>query len=473
MKKEASVATMLALWSAAASAADVASKKAEAAPPRPASWLDTLTIDGYVEGGITVNPDQPFNRLNFGQLYTDRANTPTFDGLLVTAQRPLDPKATDYDFGFKLQLQLGQDMRYNHYYGLLDYAIHSGTQFGPTEAHVLAHLPWVTPLSEGGVDIKIGNFGTYNGAELLVATDAPLYSHSYIFNFGPFIHTGVMVTTHVRSWLDIYTGVTSGVNTSVGWPGDNNNASSVYGGFGLNLLDGEVTVMAMVHHGPENPKQLDPLGVGWTDTSASCACDPNTANRTYANIVTTWKATENLTFTTDIAYDRESGWNTISTTGLPATTLAALDANFGTNLSGLPQKPQGADGYAIAQYVSYKLDEVFKLNARVEYYRDNKNFFIVGFPGYFDLVNLGHGFPCPSCIFAGPGNVGTSYFALTAGLTITPELPELPVVKGLILRPEARWDTSLDGTQPFFGPNGRKSSQGLLMLDVIVPFSLI
>jgi hypothetical protein len=285
-----------------------------------------------------------------------------------------------------------------------------------------------------------------------------------------------MVATHVRKWLDIYTGVTTGVNTSIGWPGDNNAAASYYGGVGLNLLDGDLTVMAMVHHGPENPKQNGDWltgGLLWPNTGLGCACNPNSANRTYANVTTTWKATENLTFTTDIAYDRESGWNTISTTGLPGTTLAALDGAFGTNFAGLPQKPQGADAYAVAQYASYKINDMFKFNSRIEYYRDNKNFFVVGFPGYFDLVNLGHGFACPSCIFGGPGNVGTSYLALTAGLTITPEIPKMPIITGLILRPEVRWDTAVNGAAPFFGRNGRTTSQGLFLMDVIVPFTLM
>ncbi|PPD44097.1 MAG: hypothetical protein CTY15_08515, partial [Methylocystis sp.] len=173
---------VMALSASTALAADLKVRKAQPAPPPPSAWMDTLTVDGYIEGGVAINPAQPFNKLNFGQLYTDRANWPTFNGVLVTAQRPLDPKATGYDFGFKLQLQLGQDMRYNHYYGVLDYAIASRTQFGPTEAHLLAHLPWVTPISEGGIDVKVGKFTTYNGAEPLSAKDAPLYSHSYIFN---------------------------------------------------------------------------------------------------------------------------------------------------------------------------------------------------------------------------------------------------------------------------------------------------
>jgi hypothetical protein len=448
--------------------------KGPAVPPPPPAWIDTVTIDGYVEGGIALNFNQPFNKLNWGHLYTDRANWPTFNGAVLTVQRPLDPKAEDYDFGFKFQGQVGMDMRYNHYLGVLDYAIRSRTQIGIIEANLQAHLPWVSPISEGGIDIKVGMFPTYNGAEVIYAKDNLFYTHSYIFNFGPFFHTGAMVTTHVKPWLDVYTGVTSGVNTSLGWPGDNNAAASFHGGLGFNLLDGNLTIMAIVHHGPENPKQLDPLGVGWPNTPLGCACNPNTANRTFTNLTTTWKATENLTFITDIAYNRESGWNTISTTGLPDQTIADLDGNFGTNLAAFPYKPQGADAYAVAQYISYKVNDLFTVNGRVEYYRDNKNFFVAGFPGYFDAVNTGHGFLCPSCIFQ-PGGVGTSYLALTGGVTITPELPNLPYVTGMIIRPELRWDTSLTGATPFFrgGGNGLSKSQGMFNMDVIIPFSLL
>jgi hypothetical protein len=33
-----------------------------------------------------------------------------------------------------------------------------------------------------------------------------------------------------------------------------------------------------------------------------CACDVNTAIRSFNNLTTTWKATENLTFITDISF---------------------------------------------------------------------------------------------------------------------------------------------------------------------------
>ena len=59
------------------------------------------------------------------------------------------------------------------------------------------------------------------------------------------------------------------------------------------------------------------------------------------------------------------------------------------------------------------------------------------------------------------------------GMTITPELPKLPVITGLIMRPELRWDTSVNGTTPFFNRSGLSSSQGMFNMDVIVPFTIL
>ncbi len=489
------VVTAASLAASMAFAADVsAKKKAPAAPPPPA-WLDTLAVDGYVEGGIAINFNQPFNNINWGHLYTDRANTPTFNGAVLTAQRPLDPKASGYDFGFKLQTQLGEDARYNHLTGFLDYVIPSRTQVAVLEGNVQAHLPWTSFLSEGGIDVKAGIFPTYNGAELMYSKDNLFYSHSYIFNFGPFLHTGLMTATHVRSWLDIYAGVTTGVNNWIGYPGQPNASPSFHGGFGLNLLDGNLTVLGIVHHGPQNSSQgrfnvtytppgapyLWPNG-GVGGIPGACVCNANTADRTFTNLTTTWKATESLTFITDMAYNRESGWNPISFTGFPQNSYGAADAAFATvnpawpGLANLPQKSQGAESYAIAQYASYKYNDIIKINGRAEFYRDNKNFFVSANPGYYDSVNAFHGFP--NQVIAQPANVGTSYLALTAGLTITPEIPKLPIITGLIMRPEFRWDTSLNGTQPFFrglntGGNGRSSSQGMFNMDVMIPFTLL
>jgi hypothetical protein len=429
-----------ALLAHAANAADLASKKKAPEPPPTPEWLDTLTIDGFLDGGVVVNFANPVTRQNFGHLFTDRANWPQFNQGILTVQRPLDPKATGIDFGFKIQGMLGTDARYSHYLGELDYLIHDRTQLALVEAHGLVHLPILT---QGGVDIKFGQFVTYNGFEVIPAKDNLFYTHSYIFNFGPFMHTGVMTITHATEWLDVLAGVTTGVNTSIGWPGDNNNAAAFHGGFMMNLLDGKLLINAITHSGPENAKQTDPLGVGWPDIPTACACNPNTTWRYYNNLTTTWKATDELTFITDIAYFRDDGWNAHAITG----------------------QPQGVEAYGVAQYVSYKASDIFTINGRVEYFRDNNNFFVAGFPGYFDAVNVAHGFYAPSVLFA-PGP--TSYLELTAGVTITPPIPDNPFITGLIIRPEFRWDTSLNGSTPYAG--GTKRTTGMFAMDVIIPF---
>src|SRR5258708_10726474 len=97
----------------------------------PANWSDTLKFWGHVDAGITGNPDDPSNGINFGHLFTDRANRPLLNQLLLTAERPLDPKAEGYDFGFKLQGLYGSDARYTHSFNLLDRSIGGRNQPDP------------------------------------------------------------------------------------------------------------------------------------------------------------------------------------------------------------------------------------------------------------------------------------------------------------------------------------------------------
>ncbi len=220
----------------------------------------------------------------------------------------------------------------------------------------------------------------------------------------------------------------------------------------------------------------DPLRVGWPNgiiggIPAACACNPNTTWRYYNNLMLTWKATEKLTFLTDINYYREDGWNPISVTGLPIDTLKAFGDASGFNANLIPQRPKGADAFGVGQYATYKINDVFKAGARIEFWRDNKNFFAAAYPGYFDNVNSLHGFPVPAVITR-PQGQGTSYLALTAGVTITPKITEVPHLSELIMRPEIRWDTAVNNAGPFFGPNGPRRTQGLISMDVILPFTV-
>lgn len=150
--KKAVLLGVLALISSvyAASAADMVTKAPKATPALP-SWWDTVTITGHLEAGVTLNGDRPSDGINFGHLFTDKANSLLLNQALLTVQRPLDPNATGFDAGFKFQAMYGSDARYTHFLGEFDQSIGGRNQFDIVEAHALFHLPWLT---SGGMECE-------------------------------------------------------------------------------------------------------------------------------------------------------------------------------------------------------------------------------------------------------------------------------------------------------------------------------
>jgi len=410
---------------APAFAADMAVK---APPPAPAtSWWDTVSINGHVEVGVNGNGNNPTGGTNFGSFFTDKPNSVLLNQAMFTIQRPLDPKAKGYDFGFKFQTMYGSDARYTHFLGEFDESISGRNQFDIVEAHALIHTPWFTP---GGMDLKLGQYVTLEGAEVIDATGDMLYSHSYIFNFGiPFKHTGIMTTTHVNSVLDIYAGVDTGVNTTFGNHfncidcGDNNTAAAFHGGVGLNLMDGALTILATTHTGPENPNVTATVLAG---------VNPNTALRSLNDLTAVWKVNDKLTLTTDLNYIRDDGFK--------------------------------ATGGGVAQYFQYQLYDWLSIIGRGEIWRDNNGFFVASFPCNLCFVQVEHGDPLGIAI----GGGATTYSEWTLGLNIKPTVPK--TFEGTVIRPELRYDASLNGTTPYGG--GTKSSQFTAAVDIIVPFTV-
>jgi len=418
---------------------------ADVAPAKPApGWWDTFTVTAAIEAGLITNPAYPANGLNFGSLYTDKANSLLLNQVLVTAQRPIDSTSKDYDFGFKLQGLYGSDARYTHFLGELDYAIDSRYQIDIVEANVQAHLPW---LFSGGIDVKAGQFISLQGAEYIEAGANYLYSHSYIYNFGIAGKlTGAAAVAHVVPEVDIYAGFNTGNFTTIGWPGDNNGGVGFEGGIGLNLLGGNLTALLTTNIGPQNA--ATPVGLLYTQT-------PSSTLRFYNDLVVIWKATDKLTF------QAEGNW--------------VHDDALG-----------GVNGYGGSAYAIYAINDWLKIVGRAEVWRDNNNFFVssTGVDGNFNYVNAEHGYYnyggditnpagyAPAGTFA-PGP--TTYLELTAGLNITappiPNLLNVPApawIKGVVVRPEIRYDASLNNTTPY--NVGTKSSQLTFGGDIIVKF---
>jgi hypothetical protein len=259
-------------------------------------------------------------------------------------------------------------------------------------------------------------------AEVIDATGNALYSHSYIFNFGvPFKHTGLLTTTHLTPVLDLYIGVDTGVNAFLGEKGDNNDAWAVQGGIGLNLLEGNLTVVALTHIGPENPEGAVDL--------AGRPINVNGALRYLNDITTTWKISDTLTSITDINFIHDDGLH--------------------------------ASGGGVAQYLVYTLSDQWSLIGRAEVWRDDNGAFVAKFPANFDAVNAARGFP-NTAVSGGK----TTYGALTLGANYKPAVPK--AIEGFVIRPELRFDDALNGTRPF--DNGKSSHQVTIAADFILPF---
>ncbi len=364
------------------------------ATPAPGPWASTITLGAQLDAGIQGNGDRPADGLNYGRLFDDKANTAQLNQIQLTATRPINSGATGYDIGFTLQGTYGSDVRYLHYLGEFTDLTSDRYQLTLLQANLLVHAPWLTG---GGIDFKIGQFVTPIGFETIDPSTNPFYSHSYIFNYGPFQHTGVLGEWHVNPTLDVYGQVDTGESTTFGAnSGDDNGEPAGLFGLGLNnLVGGKLTLLGLVHLGPENALRADPQA--------------DSQMRYESDFIATYKATAKLTLVTELNYQHDDGF--------------------------------GADSYAGAQYVSYALTPTVALNGRAEVYRDNAGFFVFSYPGNLDAVRALKG------LSNGSFTAGrATYSEYTLGFTYKPTVPKLAT---LLVRPEIRWDKTLSGTPAY------------------------
>ena len=366
-------------------------------------------ISGWIESGVTFNLASPQDNQNFGRLFDDRANEPLLNQAVINFERALVPQPGEFDWGFKLQFMYGSDARFIHSLGLFDRTAHEMLQPDLVEAYLNLHFPVIT---EGGLDLRLGKFVTLEGAETIDPRTNFFYSHTYIFNFGiPFNHTGALATFHANKWIDLYGGLTRGVNTSID---DNNDSLAFDGGIGLNLLDGKLTALATTHIGPET-------------------VNDNHDKRYLNDITITAKPTKNFTSITDLNYIYDE----------------AADAT----------------GYGVAQYFIYTSNDLLSIDVRGEIWREADGFYVVSFAENDDAVEGLRG----GSVTLDPRTVGggkTTYGAITLGLNIKPNVPK--PATSLVIRPELRFDRALTGTRPFNDSNDR--NQFTAGIDVIIGF---
>jgi Putative beta-barrel porin-2, OmpL-like. bbp2 len=411
-------------------AAPGASAQSTTPPAAPKSWWDAVNLSGYLEAGVTGNFDAGGSNLNIGHAFTDKANQFLFNQGSLIFERPVDTSG-GLDWGFRLQGMMGSDARYTHFLGELDYPNDQRIQFDLLEASVTVHAPYVTA---GGEELKIGQFPTLLGAETIDPRGNYFYSHSYIFNFGlPLKDTGLMLVTHASPLVDLYTGLISGENTSLG-SGDDNDAVAFEGGVGLNISD-KLTILITTNLGPENPCVNYPV-------SYSC----NSAMRYFGDAVITYKLNPALTSITELNIVHDDG-----------PFYDGGGSKFGPTAGGA------------AQYLIYNWSDMLALVGRIEVFRDSNGFFVGAFPGNADFVRAEYGRPNTS--FSASGGAPATYGELTVGVNIKPPVPD--IFKGFVIRPEFRIDQVLGGPNAYSVDKfdvAHKKTQETLAVDAVLPF---
>lgn len=433
---------------------------APAAAAAPSTAMDLgngISMSGHVEAGTTINTDSPANNTNFGQTFNDRDNTFRMNQAMLNIERDLDPKNAGWQWGFKFTGMYGTDARVTHFYGEFDRVTHSPYQWDIVELDAQAHVPWIG----GGTDVKLGQYPTPIGYEVIDATGNPFYSHSMIFFYGiPYKHTGLLTTTHVNETLDLWLGLDTGVNDSIGSMGQlNNEFPKALLGFGLNnLMDGNLTILALAHIGPEASAYAQfanaagqPLGGPTCSAAGGPVCGalfvPGANNKVlqiYDTIIT-YKISDSLTSTTELNYIKSD----------------ILEASGG----------------GVATYLSYALNDQWTLNGRAEAFEDQNGAFVTEGTESLDYVNGPRGLLPVGAYFANIGSGRAAFNDLLGEITLGATYkPAVSDKFNVMIRPEVRFDSLIGGTsgiKPYDVNSmgvGTKTSQITLAADLIVGF---
>ncbi|HEY2483228.1 MAG TPA: outer membrane beta-barrel protein, partial [Caulobacteraceae bacterium] len=403
-----------------------ASARAEEPSPAPSKgavsgWLSSVVIDGRIEIGATLNPANPDTGINFGQLFTDKADQVVLNQFDLKAERAVDANGGRFDFGFAVEGFYGLDSQFTHFMGIGDQGSSGRNSFDLVQANVVAFAPVARSV---GVEAKAGLFVTPMGHERLDPRQNFFYSNSYIFNFGlPRKHTGVLTTTHLGADVDVYLGYDTGANASVGAGGGFDDARP-HALAGLVVRLGQVSIQGFTHIGPEDTPAVLPAGV-----------DPHRQLRFYNDLVVDWTVSPRLNAAAEFNYLEDEG----------------LHARAG-----------GAAGY-----LTYDLSPHLSAGVRAEVWRDAEGAFAAAYPGNLDYLDAEEGLP-NHAFHPGPATYGE----VTVGLNFRPalslDLADSPFGQTTI-RPEIRYDRVLTGDSGFGGRPGSARDQVTFAVDVVVP----
>jgi hypothetical protein len=371
--------------------------------------------DGVTSNGSTKILPGPFNHEFHNHYMLNQ-----FD---LRFERQIDGKT--FDVGGMIDLMYGSDAARIHARGGWGFdGSDRSDNNDPADANAVNNLDptWQFDIPQLYVDIgvpvgnglivRVGKFYGLMGYEAVDPRGNPFYSHSYLFSATPFTQAGVLASYKFTDQLDAKLGITRGWDIATE---DNNGCSiDVIGQINYKLTK-QLNLTFNFSTGPEN-------------------ANDSSHYRTVIDPIVYWQVTDALKLGFEALYLYDGGIN--------------------GNISGFSSGRTHAYGdvWGGALYASYKINDMFTVNGRFEKAH-----------GYLGTFN-GTGFT------AGDTIPGVSVYEITLGVTITP-MPKDPILKGLVVRPEIRYDFTDSTANKFYPANDNYYKDQLTFgCDVIFGF---
>lgn len=300
--------------------------------------------DLWIAQGFTSNYDRPSNKFNYPLTFNDRANEYQMNQLYASLGRRVKDCGDCWDLGGRVDVLYGTDYFFTTAAGLETHEDGSqkwNSSDGPRaggnaalygvalpQAYAEVYVPWAT-----GISVKLGHFYTPLGYESVMAPENFFYSHCYTMQYGePFTHTGALAQIPMGESFGGFFGYTQGWDN---WE-DLNNQPGFLGGFSWNP-DSTSSVSFAMHTGDEDPAGLN--------------------NRTVYSVVLTNQLTDRLRY----VFQHDFG----------------VQANAELDAQG---EPDSAKWYGLNQYFFYDVNPCVTLGTRLEWFRDQDNFRVLGIP---------------------------------------------------------------------------------------------
>ena len=168
---------------------------------------------GYLDQGVTLNPDSPRDRTNGPVLNNYRSNAYQMNGLYLVAERKVDPDCCCVQLGGRLDTLYGTDAEFGLSSGLDENIVSDDANRFYKLAFPQIYGNLFLPIGSG-VSFKVGHFFSPVGNEWLYNTENFFYSHFLSWNIQPGTHTGVLADFKLTDSIEVRFGPNLGWNTS-------------------------------------------------------------------------------------------------------------------------------------------------------------------------------------------------------------------------------------------------------------------